>query len=542
MKRLIGMGIAGLLSAALTSGAWAQGQAFAPAWEVLTGNTVYTKDKPPATPKLADLPLKESLTQYGITWTFEQPARVGQFVNGDWYVVGPVTVTAIDPKPLYGKDIPESELDARDKAVNENQRVRNGFMLNPPARSEVAYDSGTQNWFRPALIQKLPTAIKPGDSLVSTISTPKGLKINAQLKNTYERGVSDSTGTRFAAVLTCVGEPQPSDAFRPAYCDRTAKIYRASDLKRDLLPTAAVGKTPPDFKMYAGFTQKPWVATGFFAFEQPIENMPMYGREYGRVVGLCALTLCSDLKPEQKEPLLINFVQVGIDLGGMVRAGHPGFEGFGGHGSGRKLPIVFAGILLGDEQLANVNKSFPKASFGEDEQTAYGDCWTGAKVVFAGHRGIDARTGVARPPTGPYEHKHPKDWTGGPRGGGDRMSEGYRRCCTSTAWVPQALALRLMKAEKQWGHDAFFDYCDRWMYEDDKPALAAIKEATGQDHDQDWSRQGQTWEDFANEMWTKHRTAAGMPPTDGWKKPHDDSYLKNAIEKAPKPSPRPAAQ
>ena len=41
----------------------------------------------------------------------------------------------------------------------------------------------------------------------------------------------------------------------------------------------------------------------------------------------------------------------------------------GGHGSGRKLPIVFAGLLLDDPVLANISKSFPKASFGEDEQT-----------------------------------------------------------------------------------------------------------------------------------------------------------------------------
>jgi len=30
----------------------------------------------------------------------------------------------------------------------------------------------------------------------------------------------------------------------------------------------------------------------------------------------------------------------------------------------------------------------------------------------------------------------------------------------------------------------------------------------------------------------KYRAAPGMPPTDGWKKQHDDIYLKNAIEKA----------
>jgi hypothetical protein len=40
----------------------------------------------------------------------------------------------------------------------------------------------------------------------------------------------------------------------------------------------------------------------------------------------------------------------------------------------------------------------------------------------------------------------------------------------------QALALRLMKAEKAWDHDAFFDYCDRWMYEDETEALKKLKE------------------------------------------------------------------
>jgi len=55
---------------------------------------VYTKANAPPTPKIDDLPLKESVSQYGITWTFEQPARVGMFINGDWYVVGPVTIKA----------------------------------------------------------------------------------------------------------------------------------------------------------------------------------------------------------------------------------------------------------------------------------------------------------------------------------------------------------------------------------------------------------------------------------------------------------------
>ena len=405
-------------------------------------------------------------------------------------------------------------------------------MLNPPADKKVAYDNAVRNFFDPSLIQRLPVAMKAGDSLVSTISMTRGLVLKSQLWQCISRASGDGSHVRTAVALTCVAAPLPPDAFRPAFCDRQAKMYFSRDLKRDLLPHVSLTKDAPDVRLYVRFTERPWVGTCFFGFEGPVENMPQYGREYGRVVGLDALLLCTDLKPEQKEPLLVDFVQVGIDLGGMVRAGHPGWEGFGGHGSGRKLPIVFAGLLLGDEQLANVNKSFPKAHFGEDEQTAYGDCWTGAKVVFTGHRAIDEATGIARPDTGPYEHKNPKDWTGA-RGGGDMMSEDYRHTA-SFSWVAQGLAIRLLKAEKAWGHDAFLDYVDRWMYEDDTPFNKVQKETTGKDHSQEWKRQGQCFDPFVTEMWKAHRAGPDMPATDGWKKPHDDSYYKNALEKASK--------
>lgn len=490
---------------------------------------IYTPQNAPVTPSLEDLPLKDSVSQYGITWTFAQPARVGQFVNGDWYVVGPATIQALEPRPLYGGEIPKRELDRLDKERPENQRVRNGLMRNPPAEMRVAYDSGVRNWFDPALIQKLPVALQPGDALVATISMPKNLVLHAPLRNKIQRGEGDSSPIRTAAVLTCVDAAQPADAFRPAFCDRGQKIYLARHLQRERLPAAAATESKPNVRQYIRFTQRPWVGTGFFGFEEPVENMPQYGLEYGRVVGIAALLLGTDLPPAEKEPLLVNFVQVGIDLGGMVHAGHPGWTGWGGHGSGRKLPIVFAGLLLGDDALAQINTSFPKVSFGEDEQTAYGDCWTGAKVVFAGHSGIDAATGAGRvrgSGWGPYEHLPPSAWKEG-----HNTSEAYRRCCTSVGWVAQALALRLLHAESVWHHDAFFDYVDRWMYEDDAAFVQTIKAATGRDHDKGWARQGQAWDAFVNDMWAKHR--ATLPaPTDGWKQPHDDSYYRVAVAKA----------
>ena len=216
-----------------------------------------------------------------------------------------------------------------DKERPEEQRVRNGFMLNPPAEMKVAYDSGVRNWFDPSLIQRLPVAMKPGDSLVSTISMPKNLVLHAQLRNKIERGVDDSSPIRTAAVLTCVAEPQPADAFRPAFCDRSRRSTWPATSTASLLPTVAATDSIPELRQYIRFTQRPWVGTCFFGFEEPVENMPQYGLEYGRVVGISALLLCTDLEPEQKEPLLVNFVQVGIDLGRHGPRGPSRLDGLG---------------------------------------------------------------------------------------------------------------------------------------------------------------------------------------------------------------------
>ncbi|NLF31900.1 MAG: hypothetical protein GX591_13555, partial [Planctomycetes bacterium] len=383
--------------------------------------TIYTPDNAPAAPRLEDLPLRASVSQYGITWTFAEPARVGRFVNGDFYVVGPVTVAAIDPAPRYGDAVADDELDAYEKkqiadgTLKTAGRIRNGSMLNPPARQQVAYDSGIRNWFRPELAAKLPIAMKPGDSLVSTISLAVGETVQApyvghRKGRTHMRANHDDSPVRAAAVLTCMAAPQPADAFRPACCDTANTVYLARNLKRHLLKTLQRPKgisrgeghsalyhpdsdppraeNLPKIEYWAGVFGRPWVNTGFFGFEQPMENMPHYEQWIGQAMSMGGLMLMLDYTPAEKEPLLINMVQVGIDYWGAVRGGHPGWQGWGGHGSGRKFPIVFAGLMLGDETMASPTKAYPGCNFGEDNQTMYGDCWTGAKVVFAGHSGM----------------------------------------------------------------------------------------------------------------------------------------------------------
>jgi hypothetical protein len=479
---------------------------------------VFTKDNASKTESKTFL--RSRVTQYGITWAFDQKVSVGQFVNGDYYVVGPVTVVAIDPQPLFGKDVPASELDSGERATSA---VRNGSMLNPVARQETGFDSGTRSYFKAHTTARLPIQLRPGDTLISSISLKKGEKCNFVMPEWSHgtRADEDNCPTRVAAVLTCVGEKLPADAFRPGYCDRGTTIYLARNLKRDKLPVLArIGGTPEPAK-FAEVFQKPWVNLGFFGFDEPQENMPHYGQAVGEAVSDAGVLLCLDFKPDEKEKLLINFIQVGIDYWSMVKNGHPGWEGWGGHGSGRKFPIVFAGYMLGDADMISPTRRFPRVEFGEDNQTMYDKCWTGARVVFAGHSGISTRTGKPpRPQWGPYEHLRPAEWD--KNGMKNLQSELYRRANSSCAWVGEALVLRLLKLEKAWSHDAFFDYVDRWMYEDDKPACAEIAKIFPQHAElsnpsKDWCHEGYTGDlSFVKPVWEKYRTSV-QASIDGWK-------------------------
>jgi hypothetical protein len=446
----------------------------------------------------------DTITQYGITWKLSEPAEVGQFVTGDYYVVGACEVVSIAPPPGNG---------------------RNGCELNPPLDdNHSGYDDREEGHrYDAKMCTPLPIRMKPGDALVSTISVT-----DQEYKKTTHRWlrkmVVSPCPVKSACVLTCLAAPVPADAFRPSYCDRSQKIYLASHLKRSLLPSLPYGRDtvetdlgPVSLKELEDHYSRVWLDLVFFSFDAPVEYQPQYGRELAEAPGLATLFLETDLPPEKKEKLLIGVVQNGIDLWGIVRAGFHGWQAHGGHGSGRKWPIVFAGMMLGDDAMASPTRTYPNVQFGEDMQTLFKRSWTGANVVYAGHNGVDGNgedVNKKQPGWGQYEHLQPKDWPIDPSEPG--MNEGYRRL-NGPPWVGEALAARIMHAERNWDHDAFFAYVDRWMTEDDTPFRKIIQEQTtfppyrpgGLTYrPYDWQRQ--TWYPFVMEMWQKYRD--NLPP------------------------------
>jgi hypothetical protein len=451
------------------------------------------------TPAINDLPLQKSASVHGITWTFTREVRVGRFVNNDFYVVGPCTVSAITPAPTASP-------------------ARNGSVVNiPPEDQGTGFDDRSAN-YRAGFRKYPPMYLQPGDALVSTIS------LSDSAQSALRAWLSSNDGTesicRTAAVLTCVSTPVATDAFRPSYCDRQQKLYYADSLRWNALPNLKRVKSMTNAKLHEWawhFINSPWLDVCFFGFDAPTDYMTHYSAETGRAVGIATLFLLCDFTRAEKDSLMKGLLQYGIDLWGIARGCNAsrGWQAHGGHGSGRKWPMIFSGIMFGDTAMAAPTKTFPNLRIGEDMQTSRGFCWAtnDTNYVYTGHQGLwNGKPVSTSPGWGPYEDTPPSQWYCCESGYTTPLGESYRRCCTSHAWIAEALSARLMGALNLWNHPDFFGYCDRWMTEThfDSLEIIAIKAAKGWDFSADWERQGASWDDITNDMWKTYRKSSAV--------------------------------
>ncbi len=381
------------------------------------------------------------IEQYGIAWFFDREAEVGRYITGDWWVVGPITVVSVTPAPAEG---------------------RNGSVVNPPAGSTQGYDDRMQG-FNALLRASFPLHLNPGQSLVSVASLEKvGDRTPETVPGQHARGP-----LRTAAVLTCVETPPPPDSFRPAYVGVWRETFRVSQLRRERLPRLVPpGGVLPDTKGLERQLERIWLdhqREWVNRMMHPLENMPDYGREITNVVSETAVRLLLDDPEGRYETLLLRFVQKGIDYYGAVVSDSNLWIANGGHNSGRKWPILFAGILLDHEGMMHV-----KAAFQEDQQTYYGPGFRGQKALW---------TITLHNPNSRHEEVDPATWHTFGRGDNNgTKAEGYRRLNGPT-WVGQALAARLMGAEELWNHPPFFDYVDRWCAEEGAHAARGFVKA-----------------------------------------------------------------
>lgn len=480
-----------------------------------------------------------AVTQYGITWTFDRPYPVGQFVNGDWWVVGPAKVVSVNPAPQKAKKGEEgTQIKGRYGFVQftANGDMRNGSefiddlpdkmkgcqagrydirKVYIPAKENFAqggdnmphaFDSRDAHGYEPKMGVAFPCDLKPNQSLISSISYEEPIQ---QTFGCHEIHLfcDGQTILKTAAVLTCLDSIPPPDAFRPPYAGSCKPIFEMKNLQWDLLPKLPIppqekdvrGKMvgAPDWADMERLLQRPWIDRIVGGIN---ENCVTYGREMARTQGLASLMLMLDVPKEKKEKLLVEVVQLGIDYYGLMKSGQTWIPD-GGINIGRKWTIIFAGLMLGEKDFYN----FPPWSlWQEDTSTYYGKAWDGQLTA------LTQVTWHSGPVNGlPYEEKTIEQ-----RGEREGFASGYGMQ-NSDSYPAQALSALLMKAKAIWNHDAYFDYVDRYMRNDSSIIYFS--------HTTQWSHTpppdahlgapvAASYDPFANAMWKAYRTKVPVQP------------------------------
>jgi hypothetical protein len=445
-----------------------------------------------------------SISQYGITWTFAEPVEYGQFVNGDYWVVDPgggVKVINISPghtlNPVTGRHM-------------------HGSMLNPSAASKQGYDSYRDYELNLnagiGVSESTPLVLTGNNSLVSTIS-------NYEIPNSNESYVNT------AAVLSCLNADPADGSFRPGISSTRKTIHNISSLDYTKLAKLKCPITKPDIESYADYLNlaflthiELYTARNLHPSASGLSNY-YYPITFAEI----ALMLHLDYTDEQKKKLLINFVQLGIDIYSYLEIGRSGWYPNGGHSSGLKWPILFAGIMLNDNNMKNIGQisgdylyteGYGPGSpppdykhFAEDGQTFYvtqsdvditsNTLWVNDRWRQSGrYLSFDKTTGtfsIGNPGDaiiGPWNPDTRNDDADGnvrctrysesmigmpewgirhstePQTGDASWGEGetYRAILScAPAWAGTSLAARIMGAKNLWNNNAHFDYLDRYM-------------------------------------------------------------------------------
>lgn len=395
-----------------------------------------------------------SVSQFGITWTFSADKTVGQYANGDWWVVGPVTITSISPA----------------STTDGTGWTRNGTMVNPVAATVnpgQGYDSSVHlgSWWDGSLnlapgFTGRALTVSVNSSVISTIS-----------QNTPDANVYDSNPQIAAgSVLTVVASAPAAGSFRPPMVgnDKTHWWNKAS-LNYGILQNLAPVASTAALDTVKSYFEKPW----FFQFEgssvqamSPASNMPAYSREQANTLSQGLLSLHLNYPDAQKEVLYIRLVQVGIDVYGATKAGTV-WKGEGGQNAGRKAPMLLAGLALNDANILGWADASKHLIFQEDQQTWFVTQYDVGRVMTTADgrpRNTYTQSMVGLPEWGEQHIIYPAN-------DASNWSSAYYRWIGG-AFLGNILAIKLIPGgQKAWNWPAVFAYADRyWGIESVSPS------------------------------------------------------------------------
>jgi Chitobiase/beta-hexosaminidase C-terminal domain len=388
-----------------------------------------------------------SVSHFGITWTFSADRPTGTFVNGEPWVVGPVTITNINPNPSQS-----------------TYNVQNGSMINPVPNTNHGFDSNPACYpvqYEPAknVALSFPFTLKVGDVLVS-----------AKSQAYYP------TWLKTVCALTVLSGPPPSGSFRPSIfgTDRSVR-WNVSQMDWSVLKNyAATSSTPTKASIEAQIPPLPWFEWlpawngNSLQADDNTTDLPfvdgthyrVYGRETAQKFGRIGLWLNTNQPLADKQAIAIQMVQNGMDIYDYVRLGG-GYYHDGGHKCGRKLPLVLAAMMLNDPSLKAMAGN--PDIFQEDTQVWFvnqsdvgrvlwvappGDSWYGREFLQY------TQADVGMPEWGIRHRFEPVQ--------DNRSWSATYRSTVGNGMMGSWLAAHLMGMQSIWNHPAAFSYMERY--------------------------------------------------------------------------------
>lgn len=387
----------------------------------------------------------------GIVYKFINPVSFGQYINSDYWVVGPALVSSIDPSTTLRSDgtAKNGSMLASQLSNNSSQGFDAATLLQFPYASSL----NAANY----LSASSPLVLNPGDRLLSVSS-------------------GDSyPAIRRASVLTCVSAEVPENYFRPAYTDPTTdgvdssyflSSYASKVANFDL--TTYLTKTEPSGPLVtssvSGFWFDPFVGANA-RFLRPAASMPMEDALIAAVVGDAALSLNYYNTNNYTKSSVCKFLtQIGIDeYSNLVNLGSR-WADVGPQGSAKKFLMLFAGLMLNSSSMLNVGVNYPVSysgvnAFPEDNQTFFVS--SVSSTINYGYGGYSA-SDVGVPEWGLLHWEDPqfdnKEWVNTSSYGTD-----FRRFFAMKNWVGYLMAAKVMGLQKYWNHDPLFYYFNRYF-------------------------------------------------------------------------------
>jgi hypothetical protein len=249
------------------------------------------------------------LSQYGIDWTISGSPTHGTFYNGDHWVVGPITITAISPV---------STLD-----VANGNWIMHGSMVNPAAGSTQLQGFDNKPGAQGAGYSAALNVARPGGNDLSP-ANPLNLVAGQSLVSTRSKTVPNLRPCLSdAAILTVLDAPLVGDYLRPPLNGTDKKLIPVSALNESVMQNDPDVVDSITLTLAESRLLRPKIEINTITGGRnihPSNNQPDYGRELtGWYQQAMLLLHLNKYTVAERRTLFRHAVQLGLDIYGAGR-------------------------------------------------------------------------------------------------------------------------------------------------------------------------------------------------------------------------------